>query len=81
MFEELFFSPSLSAGAGTEPVLKNIYIVVGLFLPYSFWKLRKSKMYLKLMQGGGLWKIVSRLVYSSFCFLFKVGLVLFDVWT
>lgn len=57
MFEELFFSPSLSAGAGTEPVLKNIYIVVGLFLHYSFWKLRKSKMYLKLMQGSGLWRL------------------------
>lgn len=38
-------------------------------------------MYLKIMQGSGLWKIVSRLAYSSVCFLFKVGLILFDVWT
>lgn len=51
---------------------------MGLFLPHSFLKLLKSKMYLKIMQGSGLWKIVvSRLVYSSFCFLFKVCLILF----
>lgn len=38
----------------------------------------KSKMYLQIMQGSGLWKIVvSRLVYSSFCFLYKVYLMLF----
>jgi len=48
-------------------------VVVGLFLPHSFLKLLKSKLYLKIMQGSGLWKIVvSRLVYSSFYFLLKV---------
>lgn len=50
---------------------------MGLFHPHSFLKLLKSKMYLKIMQGSGLWKIVSRLVSSSFCFLFKVCLILF----
>lgn len=51
---------------------------MGLFLPHSFLTLLKSKMCLQIMQGSGLWKIVvSRLVYSSFCFLYKVGLMLF----
>lgn len=51
---------------------------MGLFHPHSFLKLLESKMYLKIMQGSGLWKIVSRLVSSSFSFIFKVCLILFD---